>query len=171
VRVPVLLAVITLPASIALAQAPPEGVLVGPWLIEVSFTGNGDFDRCIMSRTTVEGLDVRFGRDETGLSLALSSPNWQLEEGAAYPVEFAADDWIWEADVTATTNTVSVALTDETFNQGLRLANVLEIRAAAATLRVPLDGSAAGLARLETCFERNSVAAINNPFVVPAREP
>ena len=78
----------------------------------------------------------------------MSSPDWVLEPGATYPVEFAADAWLWNAEVTAAENSVTVALNDATFNQGLRLANDLEVRGAGATLHVPLNGSAAALDRL-----------------------
>jgi hypothetical protein len=46
------------------------------------------------------------------------------------------------------------------------------VKGEGATLRVPLDGSAAALGRMETCFERNSRAGIeSNPFVAPNRRP
>jgi hypothetical protein len=169
-RAPLILLAVLLPFSAA-AQTQQQGVLVGPWFVEVSFTGDGTFDRCIMSRSTDDGMLVKFGRDEAGLTLVLSSPDWVLEPGATYPVEFAADQWLWQAEVTAAETSVTVALNDATFNQGLRLASDLEVRGAGATLHVPLNGSAAALDRLESCYERNSLTVITNPFVAPARQP
>jgi hypothetical protein len=40
------------------------------------------------------------------------------------------------------------------------------------TLRVPLDGTAAALSRLESCFVKNSrQSSDTNPFVTPNRKP
>ncbi|MGV8840660.1 MAG: hypothetical protein ACWA6X_10195 [Bauldia sp.] len=160
----------TPPANVA-TDAPPTAVEIGPWRIQVSLIDGVTFDRCIMSRTTGDGIEARFTRSATGLGLDLSSPRWQLEDGARYDVTFAADARIWEAEVTATATSVAVALTDDAFNEGLRLANTLEVRGAGATIIVPLDSSSAALARLESCYERNSATEITNPFVAPTRTP
>ncbi|MGE0004101.1 MAG: hypothetical protein AB7S92_00795 [Parvibaculaceae bacterium] len=150
------------------AQAAEEkSVFVGPWKIEASFTEEKTFDRCTMSRTTEGGLEARFARDQAGTSLTLTSPRWKLDGGKTYPVEFAAGPVIWKADVAATANTVRAALSDDRFNKALRNANRLEIRGAGATLRVPLDKSAAALARLERCYATNRNAGETNPFVAP----
>jgi hypothetical protein len=53
----------------------------------------------------------------------------------------------------------------------MRTADVLEVRGEGATLRVPLDGSTAALARLETCFDKNRAGVDTNPFVSPSRKP
>jgi hypothetical protein len=82
-------------------------------------------------------------------------------------VEFAAGSVVWKTDVAATADTVRVALTDDRFNKALRNANRLEVRGAGATLKVPLDKSAAALARLERCYENNKNASETNPFVAP----
>jgi hypothetical protein len=180
-RVPVLLAAFALSTTAAVAQTPPAAlatedaaptaVEIGPWRIQVSYTDGATFDRCIMSRTTDDGVEARFTRDATGLGLSLSSPRWQLGDGAHYDVSLAADARTWDAEVTATATAVSVALTDEAFNEGLRLANTLEVRGAGATIVVPLDSSSAALARLESCYDRNSAAGVTNPFVAPTRTP
>ena len=65
-----------------------------------------------------------------------------------------------------------MALVDQAINDGLRTANVLEVRGEGATLRVPLDGSTAALGRLEACYEKNSrLGTDTNPFVAPSRKP
>lgn len=179
-RVPFLLAAVALSTTAAVAQTPPgnvttepavTGVEIGPWSIQVSLIDGVTFDRCIMSRTTENDIEVRFTRSATGLGLDLSSERWQLDDGARYDVTFAADQRTWEAEVAATATSVSVALTDDAFNDGLRLANNLEVRGAGATIIVPLDSSSAALARLESCYERNSATEITNPFVAPTRTP
>lgn len=144
-----------------------EAVLIGPWKIEASFTKDQKFDRCTMGRVTDNGLEARFTRDEGGTSLTLTSQKWKLESGKAYPVEFAAGSVRWKTDVTATADTVRVALTDERFNKALRNADRLQVRGAGATLNIPLDKSAAALARLERCYETNRNAGETNPFVEP----
>lgn len=144
-----------------------QAVPIGPWQIEASFTKDQKFDRCMMSRTIDNGIETRFTRDEGGTSLTMTSPRWKLENGKTYPVEFAAGSTSWKTDVTATADTVRVALTDDRFNKAVRNANRLEVRGAGATLKVPLDKSAAALARLERCYENNRNASETNPFVKP----
>jgi hypothetical protein len=54
----------------------------------------------------------------------------------------------------------------------MRTGNLLQVMGEGATLTVPLDGSIAALARLETCFEKNSrQGSHTNPFVAPNRQP
>ena len=66
---------------------------------------------------------------------------------------------------------MTIALSDRPFNEGMRTANVLEVRGERTTLRVPLDGSIAALARLEACFANNSrESSDTNPFVAPNRK-
>ncbi|MCC6736646.1 MAG: hypothetical protein IT534_11050, partial [Bauldia sp.] len=80
-RVPFLLAAVALSTTAAIAQTPPAnvatdapatGVEIGPWLIQVSLIDGVTFDRCIMSRTTEQGVEARFTRSATGLGLDLS---------------------------------------------------------------------------------------------------
>jgi len=49
----------------------------------------------------------------------------------------------------------------------LKSAEMLEVRAAGKTMKVPLDKSAAALTRLESCYETNSKAVETNPFISP----
>lgn len=144
-----------------------KAVLIGPWQIEASFTKEQKFDRCIMSRTTDAGLKASFARDEAGTSLTMTSERWKLDNGKTYAVDFAAGSVVWKADVTATSDTVRVALTDARFNKALRNANHLDVRGAGATLKIPLDKSAAALTRLDRCYETNKDAGETNPFVAP----
>ena len=109
------------PSLAALAQSPRDGqaVAIGPWLIEATYR-NGKFERCGMSRTTEEGIEARLTRAGGGLTLAMTSPRWRLEQRKSYPIELAAGTVTWETKVTATINTVQVALTEPRFNEGLR---------------------------------------------------
>jgi hypothetical protein len=129
------------------------------------------FDGCVMSRTEA-GLGISFSQAKDGLLLLLDSPKWKLDRGKAYSVRLAAGSQSVDAKALAETKNVTVALSDRQFNGKLRSANVLEVRGEGATLRVPLDGSAAAFDRLETCFEKNSrESAETNPFVAPDRKP
>jgi hypothetical protein len=124
-----------------------------------------------MSRTEA-GLGISFSQAKDGLLLLLDSPKWKLDRGKAYSVRLAAGSQSVDAKALAETKNVTVALSDRQFNGKLRSANVLEVRGEGATLRVPLDGSAAAFDRLETCFEKNSrESAETNPFVAPDRKP
>jgi hypothetical protein len=144
-----------------------RAVTVGSWQIDASFTEARKFDRCVMTHTTADGIKAQFTRNEGGLSLVLTSPRWELEKGVTYPVEFAAGSTKWKSDVAATNDAVRISLTDKNFNEALKRANTLEIRAARSTINVPLRKSAAALARLERCYESNNKAAETNPFAAP----
>ena len=136
------------------ALAEDQAITVGPWTIATSSRGD-KFDSCTMSRSTND-LDVNFIRDADGLLLLLESSKWRLERGKAYPVTLIAGSRSIEVKAAAEPKGVSVPLTDRPLNERMRTANILEIVGEGATLRVPLDGSTAALARLEACFEKNS---------------
>ena len=91
-------------------------ISIGPWQIDASFTEERKLDRCAMSRTTKDGIEARFTREADGLSLVMTSRRWELEKGKTYAVEFSSGSTAWKADVTATSDAVRVALTDQLFN-------------------------------------------------------
>jgi hypothetical protein len=142
-------------------------ISIGPWQIDASFTEERKLDQCVMSRTTKDGIEARFTREENGLSLVMTSPRWELDKGKTYPVEFVAGSTSWKADVTAASDAVRVSLTDQLFNDALKKANSLEVRAAGKTITVSLNRSAAAFARLERCYQTNNKAGETNPFVAP----
>jgi hypothetical protein len=156
--------------SVAQSVRDNQAIAIGPWLIEAGYR-NGKFERCIMSRTTEEGIEARLTREGGGLTLAMTSPRWRLEPGKTYPIELVAGAVTWETKVAATLNTVRVPLTEARFNDGLRVADILEVRGAGSAIRVPLDKSAAGMERLERCYENNMRSTETNPFIAPRRRP
>jgi hypothetical protein len=157
-------------ASSAFAQEQDQTVAVGPWEIKTTYKTD-KFENCSMSRT-VGDLRMRFVQAEDSLLLMLDSAKWKLDRGKAYPVRLRTGTQSVEAKALAETNSVTIALADETFNARLRAANVLEVRGEGATLRVPLDKSAVALRRLEVCFEKNTrEGPETNPFVAPNRKP
>ncbi len=156
----------------ALAAEPSDDatVTVGPWTIATTYKGDS-FENCTMSRT-VDDLGVTFLRNQDGLVLSLGSDKWRLEVGKAYPVHIAVGSQDVEAKALATSKSVTITLTDTDLNKRLRNANTMKVRGEGMTLSVPLDGSAAGLERLDECFEKNlRNSPESNPFVAPSRKP
>lgn len=143
---------------------------IGPWEIEATFKGD-KFDRCSISRKLDDDISVMFTRTDDSMTMTLDSPNWRLDRGEKYPVKMRLGPQSWDMDVAAESNSVSIDVTDDKFASGLRTASALNVVAAGATIRVPLDKSAEALGRLETCVEKNSRAVQTNPFVAPARQP
>ena len=158
------------PRAVYAEERQEQTVTVGPWTIGTSFKAD-KFDSCSMSRSA-EGLDITFLRTSDGLLLLLQSPKWKLERGKAYTIRLVAGSRSVEAKALAESKAVTIALTDRAINERLRTADALEVKGEGATLRVPLDGSTAALARLDSCFEKNSRAGVEtNPFVSPSRKP
>ena len=152
-------------ATSAVAQAEDEVITVGPWTIAASSKAD-KFDSCTMSRST-DDLNVSFVRADDGLALLLDSSKWRLERGKAYEVTLVAGQRSVDARASAERG-VTIPLADRPLNEAMRTANVLEVRGEGTTLRVPLDGSIAALARLEACFANNSrESSDTNPFVAP----
>jgi hypothetical protein len=171
-RVILAFACISTLAKPTLAQQPPDiqPVAVGPWKIATTYKAD-KFENCTMTRS-VDGLGVMFVRNQEGLLLSLDSPKWKLERGKAYSVDLSAGSRSVEVKALAESKSVTIALADAAFNERLRTAKVLEVRGEGTTLRVPLDGSTAGLERLDVCFEKNvRQSPESNPFVAPARRP
>lgn len=172
-RAATLLSVLCFSSVPALAEQSSENatITVGSWTISTTLKG-GKFDNCSMSRTGADELGITFVRSQDGLALELSSPKWKLERGRAYTVRLMAGSHSVEAKALAENKAVTVALVDPTLNDRLRAVNVLHVEGEGATLQVPLDGSAAALSRLETCFKKNRQAGVEeNPFVAPNHRP
>ena len=169
-RLPVALSIVLISATSVIAREQDQTVSVGPWTIAASFKAE-KFDSCTMSRSAND-LDVTFARSQDGLLLFLDSSKWKLERGKAYDVMLVAGSRSVQAKAVAEAKSVTIALPDRPLSERVRVANILEVRGEGATLKVPLDGSAAALERLESCFEKNSRAGVeSNPFVAPNRKP
>jgi hypothetical protein len=169
-RKALVLSLMSVLAAPVLAQAQDPAVTLGPWTIAVSSKAD-HFDNCSMARSTSD-LTASFVRANDGLLLLLDSPKWKLERGKAYGVTLVAGARSINAQALAESKGVTIALADRPLNERLRTASVLEVIGEGATLRVPLDGSTAALARLESCFEKNSRQGTDtNPFVAPNRKP
>jgi len=163
-----LLSVIFLSTSALAGPRDNQTVTVGPWAITTHYKTD-KFESCTMSRSAGE-LGITFVRSQDGLVALLDSPKWKLNKGKAYPVRLVAGSRSIDAQALAETKNVTIALEDPRLNSTLRVVNIFEVRGAGATLRVPLDGSAAAFERLETCFGKRETAE-TNPFVAPSRKP
>lgn len=162
-------AFVALPA-LALAAEESKSDTIGPWEIEATFKAD-KFDRCSINRKLDDDIVATFVRSGDDLTLELESPNWKLERGKQYPVKMTLGPLSFDTEVAAEPNSVSMDVTDKKFSTGLRSASALNIAAAGATIRVPLDKSTAAFDRLEQCVQKNEKAVETNPFVVPARQP
>jgi hypothetical protein len=156
--------------AVALGAEESKSENIGPWEIEATFKAD-KFDRCSINRTLQDDIVATFVHTGDGLSLELESPNWKLERGKQYPVKMNLGPLSFDAEVAAEPNSVSMDLKDKKFAAGLRTANALNVVAAGATIRVPLDKSTVAFDRLEKCVEKNNRAVETNPFVAPARQP
>ena len=117
-------------------------------------------------------MDITFLRTQEGLLLFLQSQKWKLELGRAYTVRLMAGSRSVEAKALAKSNAVTIAIKDRFLNDVLNTADALKVQGEGATLRVPLDGSTAALARLDACLDRNNRAGVDtNPFVSPTNRP
>ena len=143
---------------------------IGPWEIEATFKAD-KFDRCSINRKLDDDIVASFVRTGDGLTLELESPNWKLERGKQYPVKMTLGPLSLDTEVAAEPNSVSMDVKDKKFAAGLRSASALNVVAAGATIRVPLDKSTVAFDRLEQCVEKNNRAVETNPIVAPARRP
>jgi hypothetical protein len=163
-------ALVTAPPALAQRPLGAQTVSIGPWAIATTYKAD-KFENCTMTRSAWD-LGITFVRAQDGLLLLLDSATWKLERGKAYTVRLAAGAQTVEAKALAEQKAVTIALTDAAFNERLIAANSLEVRGEGATLRVPLDRSAAALERLDLCFTKNSrVSTETNPFVAPSKKP
>lgn len=143
---------------------------IGPWQIEATFKGD-TFDRCAINRKLDGEIVASFVRTGDDLALELESPNWKLDSGQDYPVKIDLGPLSFDAKLAAEPNSVSMDIEDKKFEAGLRSAKALNVVAAGATIRVPLDKSADAFDRLAECVEKNDKSVQTNPFVAPARQP
>jgi hypothetical protein len=156
--------------TLAFAAEESKSENIGPWEIEATFKAD-KFDRCSINRKLDDDIVASFVRTGDGLTLELESPNWKLERGKQYPVKMTLGPLSLDTEVAAEPNSVSMDVKDKKFAAGLRSASALNVVAAGATIRIPLDKSTVAFERLEQCVDKNNRAVETNPFVAPARQP
>src|SRR4029079_19058308 len=99
---------------------------IGPWEIAATFKSD-KFDRCSISRKLDDDMVADFVRTDDGLSLVLSSPNWQVDRGKEYPVQINLLSMRCNDQVAAEANSVSIDIKDKKFTPGLRSASALNV--------------------------------------------
>ena len=165
-----IVASIAVPLAAGRATAASKTDTIGPWEIEAAFKGD-KFDRCSIARKLDDDIVATFVRTSDDLTLELSSPNWKLERGKLYPVKMALGPVSFDEQVAAESGSVTMDVKDKKFTAGLRSASALNVVAAGATIRIPLDKSTEAFDRLDQCVAKNEKAVETNPFVAPARQP
>jgi hypothetical protein len=140
---------------------------LGPWQIETIHKIE-KIDRCTIYRNLQDGIVARFVRTDDGLTLELQSPNWKLERGKNYPVKLSVGALNVKAEVAAEPDSVSMGLDDKKLENALRNASVLNIVAAGATIRVPLDKSELAFDALAQCVAEKPDTVAANIFCGPA---
>jgi hypothetical protein len=156
-------------ASVTLAIAPAHAAEdgrsnnLGPWQVETIHKIQ-KIDRCTINRPVQDGIVARFVRTDAGLTLELESPNWKLERGKNYPVKMSVGALSFNAQVAAESHSVSMEIEDKKFENALRNASALNIIAAGATIRVPLDQSAVAFDALARCVAEKSDTVAANIF-------
>jgi hypothetical protein len=163
-------AFVAAPLSASFAAEEAKTDKIGPWEIEAAFKGD-KFDRCSITRKLDDDIIATFVKTSDGLTLELSSPNWKLDRGKLYPVKMTLGPKSFDEQVAAEASSVSMDIKDEKFTAALRSASALNVVAAGATIRVPLDNSRGAFDRLDQCVTKNERAVETNPFVAPARRP
>ena len=136
---------------------------IGPWEIEAIYKGD-KFDRCSINRSLQDDIVARFVRTSDGLILELELPNWTLERGKNYPVKMTMATLSLDTEVAAEPQSVSMTIEDKKFESALRDAGALNIIAAGATIRVPLDKSTVAFDELAQCVEKNATTVAANVF-------
>jgi hypothetical protein len=140
---------------------------LGPWEIETIHKGD-KLDHCSINRSLQDDIVARFVRTTDDMTLELESPKWKLERGKNYPVKIAVGSLSLDAEVKAEPHSVSLDFDNKKLESALRNASTLNIVAAGATIRVPLDKSAVAFDALAKCVEEKTETVATNIFCAPA---
>jgi hypothetical protein len=108
-----------------------------------------------------------------GYRLALSAPDWELKPQTSFPIELVAQP-VMRGDTNAIAvgpKLVIIELgADGQFVKKLGTAPMIEIKAAQATFKLPMEGFAAAVAEVESCYGSLKQPSAN-PFAPPAGTP
>jgi hypothetical protein len=140
---------------------------LGPWQIETIYKGD-KLDHCSINRPLQDDIVARFVRTSDDMTLELESPKWKLERGKNYPVKLSVGTLSLDAEVAAEPRSVSLDFDNKKLENALRNASTLNIVAAGATIRVPLDKSAVAFDALAKCVEEKTETVATNIFCAPA---
>jgi hypothetical protein len=160
-------------APVAITQASPPKQ-VGVWMVNAWNRGNVG-SHCSAERP-VQGAAGNGGplqfvlvRYPGGYRIALGAEEWELKPQTTFPVEMNAAP-VMQSDANAVAVTPKLVVidlgADGKFMQRLATAPMIEIKAAQAVFKLPLDGFADALSEVNTCYGSLKKAA-SNPFAAP----
>jgi dienelactone hydrolase len=166
--------------AVAQTSAPPENTAVrapkqvGAWTITGWSQGYCSGERPV--RDAANGgaaLQFVLARVRTGYRIALAAEDWELDPQTAFPVELIADP-VLRSDATAIAVGPKVVVielgADGQRVKKLATASLLEVKAAQATFKLPMERFADALAEVDACFGALRQKA-SNPFAAPETAP
>jgi len=166
--------------SAAQAAAPPPNTAVGApkqigaWTVTRWSQGYCSGERPV--REAAGGgaaLQFVIVRLRTGHRIALSAQDWELEPQSAFPVQLVADP-VLRSDAKAIAVGPKVVIIelgpDGQLVSKLATASMLEVKAAQATFKLPMDRFADALAEVDACFGALKQTT-SNPFAASETAP
>jgi pimeloyl-ACP methyl ester carboxylesterase len=118
-------------------------------------------------------LQFVLARFQAGYRLALGAQEWELKPQTTFPIELIAHP-ILRSEASAVAvgpKLVVIELgADGQFVNKLASAPMIEVKAAQATFKLPLEGFAEALAEVDSCFGALK-RPVSNPFAAPERKP
>lgn len=118
-------------------------------------------------------LQFVLARFQAGYRLALGSQEWELKPQTTFPIELIAHP-VLRSDASAVVvgpKLVVIELgADGQFVRKLTTAPMIEVKAAQATFKLPMEGFAEALAEVDSCFGALKRPA-SNPFAAPEGKP
>jgi len=118
-------------------------------------------------------LQFVLARFQAGYRLALGSQEWELKPHTTFPIELIAQP-VLRSDASAVVvgpKLVVIELgADGQFVRKLAAAPMIEVKAAQATFKLPLEGFAEALTEVDACFAALK-RPVSNPFAAPEGKP
>ena len=167
-------------AAFAQAGSPPANVQVagpeqvGAWTVIGWSQGYCSAERPVPGAASGGGtMEFVIAKLRMGYRLALSAPDWELKPDATFPIEVIA-----QPVMSGDTNAIAVGPkmviielgADGQFVKNLGGAPMIEIKAAQATFKLPMEGFGEALAEVENCFSALKQPAAN-PFAALPSSP
>ncbi|MGB8511669.1 MAG: hypothetical protein WCE24_02555, partial [Pseudolabrys sp.] len=118
-------------------------------------------------------LQFVLARFQAGYRLALGSQEWELKPQTTFPIELIAQP-VLRSDASAIVvgpKLVVIELgADGQFVRKLASVSMIEVKAAQATFKLPLEGFAEALTEVDACFAALK-RPVSNPFAAPEGKP
>jgi dienelactone hydrolase len=166
--------------AVAQTSAPPANTAVttpkqvGAWTVTGWSQGYCSAERPVRDAAAGGGaLQFVLARVQTGYRIALSAPDWELKPQTAFPVQLIADP-VLRSDANAIAVAPKVVMielgADGQLVKKLATAPALEVKAAQATFKLPMERFADALAEVDSCFGALK-RPVANPFAAPQTAP